>query len=72
MQNGVTCLAGWLQKAFNMCADYIVTVKINDTNISFTRIIRLWDPRIFLLNHASLRLNCCIIIKPANLLLESK
>lgn len=72
MLNGVTCLAGWSQKAFNMCADYVVTVKVNDTNVSWARTIRLWNPRIFLLNHASLRPNCSIIIKSANLLLESK
>ena len=55
-----------------MGADFIVTVKVNGTNVSWTKTVRLWSPQIFLLNHASLRLDCSIIIKPANLLLELK
>lgn len=55
-----------------MGADFIVIVKVHGTSVSWTRNVRLWSPLIYLLDHASLRLNCSIIIKPANLLLEHK
>jgi len=55
-----------------MHADFIITVKVRGTNVSWTKKVRLWSPQIYLLNYASLRLDCSIIIKPANLLLESK
>ena len=55
-----------------MAADYIITVKVLGTSVSWVRTVRLWSPLIYLLDHASLRLNCSIIIKPANLLLEYK
>jgi hypothetical protein len=55
-----------------MAADYIVTVKVLDTTVSWTRIIRLWSPLIYFLDHASLRSNCSIIIRSANKLLEYK
>lgn len=55
-----------------MGADFVVTVKILGSNTSWTKIVRLWSPLNYLLDHASLRLDCSIIIKPANLLLEYK
>ena len=55
-----------------MAADYIITVKVLGTSVSWTRIVRLWSPLIYLLDHASLRPGCSIIIKPASLLLENK
>lgn len=55
-----------------MAADYIITVKVLGTSISWAITVRLWSPLIYLLDHASLRLNCSIIIRPANKLLEYK
>lgn len=55
-----------------MAADYIVTIRVNNTDILLTKILRLWSPQIYLLNCASLRLNCSVIIKSANELLEYK
>ncbi len=55
-----------------MAADFLITIKVRGTNVSWTKVVRLWSPLIYLLNHASLRCNCSIIIRPANLLLEYK
>jgi len=55
-----------------MSADYIVTTKVRNTTVAWSATVRLWSPLIYLLNRASLAIDCCIIIKPANKLLENK
>lgn len=56
-----------------MSADFIVTIIVRPSSkILFSKVVRLWSPQLYFLNYASLNVSSCIMIRPANLLLENK